>query len=100
MRSVTAAGRSYGLKPPKSGERASEPVDIRVSGAASVGNVVYSFTGLSNNALVTNAYKYDTITNTWTAIASLTRAQRRENPVAVSDGTRYTYSFLTQQVGE
>jgi N-acetylneuraminic acid mutarotase len=37
----------------------------------SVGSNVYSFGGIVNNAAITNAYKYDPATNTWTSIASL-----------------------------
>ena len=65
------------------------PIPVMDQAAASVNGIVYSFSGVSNGALVANSYKYDPSTNTWTAIAPLTVAL--EAPVAVSDGTRYIY---------
>jgi hypothetical protein len=46
---------------------------------------VYSFAGVSNNAVIATSYKYDTSTNTWTLIAPLPGP--REQASAVSDGT-------------
>ena len=49
------------------------PYPIAVSGHAvvSVGDNLYSFGGIINNAAITSAYKYTPATNTWTPIASL-----------------------------
>jgi N-acetylneuraminic acid mutarotase len=49
------------------------PYPIAVSGHAviSQGGNVYSFGGIVNNAAITNAYRYDPASNSWTPIASL-----------------------------
>ena len=58
------------------------------SGVASVGGMVYTFSGVSTGAIVATSYKYNPATNAWTTIAPLPAA--REQPSAVSDGT-YIY---------
>jgi hypothetical protein len=50
-----------------------------------VGSNVYSFAGVSANAIISQSYKYDTVGNAWTQIANLPGA--REQASAVSDGT-------------
>ena len=52
-------------------EQSPYPVAIWGHAVASVGDDVYSFGGIVNNSAVTNAYKYNPATNTWTPIASL-----------------------------
>src|SRR5262249_38607631 len=69
-------------------EQAPDPIAIWGHAVASVGGNVYSFGGIVNNSAVTNAYKYNPLTNTWTSIASL--PQPRGWFSATSDGT-YIY---------
>jgi N-acetylneuraminic acid mutarotase len=66
------------------------PYPIAVSGHAvvSVGGNVYSFGGIVNNSAITNAYKYDPTSNTWTPIAPLPQARGWFS--GASDGT-YIY---------
>jgi len=66
------------------------PYSIAVSGHAVVsqGGNVYSFGGIVNNSAITNAYKYDPTTNTWTSIAPLPAARGWFS--GASDGT-YVY---------
>src|ERR1041385_5723707 len=52
-------------------EQSPYPVAIWGHAVASVGDDVYSFGGIVDNSAVTNAYKYNPATNTWTPIASL-----------------------------
>lgn len=69
-------------------EQAPYPIAIWGHAIASVGGNVYGFGGIVNNSAVTNAYKYNPVTNTWTSIASL--PQPRGWFSATSDGT-YIY---------
>ncbi|MDQ6692895.1 MAG: hypothetical protein M3014_00510 [Chloroflexota bacterium] len=64
------------------------PMDIRDQAMTGLAGKLYSFSGVSHGAFVTNSYSYDPTTNSWTAIAPLTAA--RENASAVTDG-RYNY---------
>jgi N-acetylneuraminic acid mutarotase len=66
------------------------PYPIAVSGHAivSVAGNVFGFGGIVNNAAIANAYKYSTVTNTWTPIASLPAPRGWFS--AASDGT-YIY---------
>jgi subtilisin-like proprotein convertase family protein len=59
------------------------PVNILDQAAATVGTNLYSFAGVSNNAVIANAYKFDG--TTWTAIAPYPVAE--EWPAAASNGT-------------
>ncbi len=69
-------------------EQAPYPIAITGHSLAAVSGNIYSFGGILNNIAVTNAYKYDTSTNTWSTIAPLPAG--REWAGAVSDGT-YVY---------
>jgi CSLREA domain-containing protein len=62
------------------------PIPIVDQAMAAIGDVLYSFSGVSNIARVANSYKFEGAN--WTPIAPLPEAL--ENPVAVSDGT-YVY---------
>jgi Predicted solute binding protein len=55
---------------------------------ASVGGNIYSFGGIVNNTAITNAYKYNASTNSWSPIASLPAPRGWFS--AASDGT-YIY---------
>lgn len=65
------------------GTAAAYPIPILDNGAATVGAIIYSFSGVSNNALTANSYKFDQ--KSWSAIAPLPEAL--ESPAVVSDGT-------------
>lgn len=52
-------------------EQASYPIATWGHAVASVGGNVYSFGGIVNNNVITNAYKYNPASNNWTPIASL-----------------------------
>ena len=62
---------------------AAYPIPVLDNAAVSVGSNLYSFAGVSNGALVANAYKFDG--TTWTPIAPV--PQPLEFPSAVTDGT-------------
>src|ERR1043166_103946 len=63
------------------------PINILDNAVTSLGSNLYTFTGVSNGALVTNSYKFDG--TTWTAIAAFPVAT--EYPSAVSDGSSFIY---------
>jgi N-acetylneuraminic acid mutarotase len=58
------------------------------SAVASQGGMLYSFSGVSNNVLIANAYRYNPAANSWAGIAPLPQARKEAS--AVSDGT-YIY---------
>ena len=66
-------------------QQAVYPINILDEGAASQGNNLYSFAGVSNGVNVATSYVYTSTTNTWATIAPLPAA--REKPSTVSDGT-------------
>ena len=59
------------------------PVPIMDNAVVTVGSNLYSFAGVSNNAVVANSYRFDG--TTWTAIASMPATV--ESPAAATDGT-------------
>ncbi len=59
------------------------PIPILDQAVVTVGGNLYAFSGVSNNVIVANAYRFDGAT--WTAIAPLPAAV--EFPAAVTDGT-------------
>ena len=66
-------------------ERAPYPIATFGNAVVSVGGNVYSFGGIVNNVAITNAYKYNPITNSWSPIASLPAPRGWFS--ATSDGT-------------
>jgi hypothetical protein len=82
------AGRPAGAQtaPGTWSSQAPYPIPILDQAVAVQGTALYSFSGVSNDALTANAYKYDG--SAWTAIAPLPAS--REGASGVSDGT-YIY---------
>ncbi len=72
------------------------PIPVVDNGAATVGATLYSFGGVSNGALVANAYKFDG--TTWTPIAPLPQALSK--PAVVSDGTSAYIINWSQRFGQ
>ena len=62
---------------------ASYPIPILDSGAVTLGNMLYSFGGVSNSNWTANAYRFDG--SNWTSIAPL--PEGNESPAVATDGT-------------
>ncbi len=66
-------------------QQAQYPAHVMDQAAAVQGTKLYSFSGVVSGTIQALSYAYDSVANTWSAIAPLPSA--RENASAVSDGT-------------